>query len=124
MRDRGVDVVEIHDLLTKTVSLPEGRKWILDNRVTANEVGLGLMDEVRSYLEGLPDRELAEILIGGLSVEEFPELHSGALMNLIKELPGITRYVISPLPNTLYTRDTTRWVYGGCERQSALPAGP
>jgi arginine deiminase len=114
LRDRGVDVVEMHDLLTQTVAVPEAKAWILDHRVTANEVGLGLMDDVRSYLEGLPNRDLAETLVGGLSVEEFPEKLSGPLMNLIRESPGITRYLISPLPNTLYTRDTTCWVYGGC----------
>ncbi|TCM11565.1 amidinotransferase, partial [Novosphingobium sp. PhB165] len=114
MRDRGVDVVEMHDLLTTTVGIPEARKWILDHRVTENEVGLGLLTDVRSYLEGLPHRELAEILIGGLSVEEFPESHSSALMALIRETPGITQYLITPLPNTLYTRDTTCWIYGGC----------
>ena len=113
MRDRGIDVVEMHDLLTQTLAIPEAKAWILDTRVTEYEVGIGLTDEVRSYLDGLSDRELAETLIGGLSVEEFPETMSGALMNLIRDSAGITRYLISPLPNTLYTRDTTCWVYGG-----------
>ena len=53
MRDRGVEVVEMHNLLAETVAIPEAKKWILDNQVTANQVGLGLVDEVRSYLEGL-----------------------------------------------------------------------
>jgi len=114
MRDRGIEVVEMHDLLAQTLAVPEGKQWILDNRVTENEVGLGLMDEVRSYLEGLPHRELAEILIGGLSIEELPDTHSNALIDLIKQSLGITQYLISPLPNTLYTRETTCWVYGGC----------
>jgi arginine deiminase len=114
MRDRGVDVVEMHDLLTETMAIPEAKKWLLDNRVTANEVGLGMLDDVRSYLEGVSNRELAEIMIGGLSVEEFPDSHSGDLMNLVRQGSGITQYLISPLPNTLYTRDTTCWVYGGC----------
>ncbi len=73
MRDRGIDVVEMHELLTQTLGMPEARQWILDTRVTENEVGLGFVNEVRSFLEGLSDRELAETLIGGLSVEEFPE---------------------------------------------------
>ena len=51
MVENGVDVVEMHDLLEQTVALPEAKKWLLDNRVTANEVGLGLMDEVRSALD-------------------------------------------------------------------------
>ena len=114
MRDRGIDVVEMHDLLTETLAVADAKAWILDHRVTELEVGLSLMGEVRSYLESLPNRGLAETLIGGLSVEEFPETHSSAMMNLIRQSLGITRYLISPLPNTLYTRDTTCWVYGGC----------
>src|SRR5215813_13598246 len=31
MRDRGVEVVEMHDLLAETVAIPEARKWIIDN---------------------------------------------------------------------------------------------
>ena len=75
MRDRGVEVVEMHNLLAETVAVPEAKKWILDNQVMPNQVGVGLVDEVRSYLEGLQDRDLAETLIGGLSTEEFPETH-------------------------------------------------
>ena len=114
LRDRGVDVVEMHDLLTETMAVPDAKKWLLDNRVTVNEVGLGLVEEVRSYLEGLSNRDLAETLIGGLSVDEFPEKLSSETMNLVREGSGITQYLLSPLPNTLYTRDTTCWVYGGC----------
>ena len=72
MRDRGVDVVEMHNLLAETVAVPEAKKWLLDNQVIPNQVGLGLVDEIKSYLNGLSDRDLAETLIGGLSTEEFP----------------------------------------------------
>ncbi len=78
MRDRGVDVVEMHNLLAETVAVPEAKKWILDNQVVPNRVGLGLVDEIRSYLEGLSNRDLAETLIGGLSTEEFPGERSAA----------------------------------------------
>ena len=44
MRDRGVEVLEMHNLLAETVAVPEAKKWILDNQVTANEVGLDLID--------------------------------------------------------------------------------
>src|SRR5689334_12448064 len=42
MRARGVQVVELHDLLTETMAIPEAKAWLLDRKVTANEVGLGL----------------------------------------------------------------------------------
>lgn len=113
MRDRGVEVLEMHNLLTTTVGVPEARKWILDNQVAANQVGPELLAEVRSYLDGLPDRELAETLIGGLSTEEFPVEIGGTTLQLIREAAGVAEYLLPPLPNTLYTRDTTCWIYGG-----------
>ena len=113
MRDRGVDVVEMHNLLAETVSVPEGKKWILDNQVVPNQVGLGFVDELKSYLDGLPPRELAETLIGGLSTHDFPEAHGGTALKIVKEAAGATEYLLPPLPNTLYTRDTTCWIYGG-----------
>jgi arginine deiminase len=113
MRDRGVDVVEMHNLLAETVAVPEGKKWILDNQVTPNQVGLGLVDEVRSYLEGLKPRDLAETLIGGLSTQEFPDKVGGEMLELVRDAAGVTEYLLPPLPNTLYTRDTTCWIYGG-----------
>jgi arginine deiminase len=113
MRDRGIDVVEMHNLLAETVALPEAKRWILDHQIVSNQVGLGLVDEVRSYLEGLTPRELAETLIGGLSTEQFPETHGGDMIKLVREAAGVTEYLLPPLPNTLYTRDTTCWIYGG-----------
>jgi len=113
MRDRGIDVVDMHNLLAETVALPEAKRWILDHQIVSNQVGLGLVDEVRSYLEGLSPRELAETLIGGLSTEQFPETHGGDMIKLVREAAGVTEYLLPPLPNTLYTRDTTCWIYGG-----------
>ena len=113
MRDRGIDVVEMHNLLAETLAVPEGKKWILDNQVVPNQIGLGFVDELRSYLEGLSNRELAEILIGGLSTNEFPESVGGASFATVRDAAGVTEYLLQPLPNTLYTRDTTCWIYGG-----------
>ena len=113
MRDRGVEVVEMHNLLAETVAIPEARGWILGQQIVPNQVGAGLVDEVRSYLDGLPDRDLAETLLGGLSTEEFPETHGSDMLRLVKDAAGVNEYLLPPLPNTIYTRDTTCWIYGG-----------
>jgi arginine deiminase len=113
MRERGIDVVEMHDLLTETVAIAEAKQWIIDNQIVPDQVGLGLIDEIRSYLDGLSPRDLAETLIGGLSTEEFPESIGGETLKVIREAAGETEYLLQPLPNTLYTRDTTCWIYGG-----------
>ena len=113
MRDRGIEVVEMHNLLAETVAVPEAKKWILDHQIVPNQIGLGLIDEVRSYLEGLGNRELAETLIGGLSTYEFPESIGGDTLELIRDAANANEYLLPPLPNTIYTRDTSCWIYGG-----------
>lgn len=113
MRHRGIEVLEMHNLLTETLAVPEAKAWILDHQIVPNQIGLGLIDEVRSYLEGLSNRELAETLIGGLSTTEFPEEIGGEQLALIRDAAGTNEYLLPPLPNTLYTCDTTCWIYGG-----------
>src|SRR3954465_3588878 len=58
LRDRGVEVVELHDLLAETMAVPEAKAWLLDRKITANEVGIGLVDATRDFLLGLDDRRL------------------------------------------------------------------
>lgn len=113
MRDRGIEVLEKHEMLTETLNIPEAKKWILDQQIVPNEVGLGLIDEVRSFLEGLSSRQLAEYLIGGLAAYDIPEDFGSEWLRIAQESSGITGYLLPPLPNTLYTRDTTCWIYGG-----------
>ncbi|MGV1004369.1 MAG: arginine deiminase [Candidatus Nanopelagicales bacterium] len=113
LRDRGVEVLELHNMLAETVAIPEAKAWILDHQVVPNQMGVGFLDEVRSYLDGLDPRRLAETLIGGLSTYEFPEELGGEFMALSRNMAGTTEYLLPPLPNTIFTRDTTCWIYGG-----------
>ncbi|MFJ9110781.1 arginine deiminase [Streptomyces sp. NPDC102283] len=110
---RGVEVVELHDLLAATVAVPEARAWLLDRKITANEVGLGLIDDTRAFLETLTPRQLAEYLIGGLATADLPDAFRSGYVALAREGAGAREYLMPPLPNTLYTRDTTCWLYGG-----------
>ncbi|MBA2952217.1 arginine deiminase [Nocardioides sp. MAH-18] len=110
---RGVEVVELHDLLAQTLAVPGAKDWILDRKIVPNQVGLGLVDDTRSYLEGLPDRQLSEFLIGGLATNDLPDDFRSDYVNLARESTGAREYLMPPLPNTLYTRDTTCWLYGG-----------
>jgi arginine deiminase len=114
MRERGVEVVEMHELLAETVAIPEAKAWLLDRKVTRNSVGLGLIDDTRAFLESLPPKPLADFLIGGVSVVDVPERFATSdYLELVREAHGVTEYLLPPLPNTLYTRDTTCWIYGG-----------
>ena len=103
MRDRGIEVVEMHNLLAETVAVPEGKKWILDNQVVPNQVGLGFIDELRSYLEDFDNRDLAETLIGGLSTVDFREGRRRRGAQGRQAGRRHDRVPLPPLPNTLYT---------------------
>src|SRR5262245_10707811 len=72
MRDRGVEVVEKHQLLAETLDNPTAKKWLLDAQITPNEVGMGLVADVRAFLESLDSKSLAEYMIGGLSIVDLP----------------------------------------------------
>ncbi len=113
MRRRDIEVVELHDLLAELMDMPEAKQWLLDRKIIANEVGLGLVDATRSYLESLPSRELAELLIGGMATTDLPDDLRTPYVALARDAAGIRDYIMPPLPNTLYTRDTTCWLYGG-----------
>jgi arginine deiminase len=113
MRERGVEVVELHNVLTEMLAVPEAKAWLLDRKITANEVGLGLVSETRAFLDGLPDRELAGYLIGGLASSDLPAELRPPYVALTRDNTGVRDYLMPPLPNTLYTRDTTCWIYGG-----------
>lgn len=113
LTQRGVEVVELHNLLSETMAIPEARAWLLDRKITANEVGLGLIDDTRAFLDSVAPRELAEYLIGGLSTTDLPEEFRSGYVALAREGTGAREYLMPPLPNTLYTRDTTCWLYGG-----------
>jgi arginine deiminase len=67
-------------------------------------VGLGLVDETRAYLDSLKSQGLPE------SAGYRPPTCSG---RVIPVREARTPYLMPPLPNTLYTRDTTCWIYGG-----------
>jgi arginine deiminase len=113
MRDRGVEVVEMHDLLAETLDNPAAKAWLLDRQIVANEVGLGLVAETRAFLESLVSRTLAELMIGGLSAVDLTDRFGNEYLTMVREATGVTEYLLPPLPNTLYTRDTTCWIYGG-----------
>src|SRR5690242_6952103 len=105
MRERGVEVVELHNQLAQIMDIPEARAWLLDRKIVPNQVGLGLVDETRAFLDGLGSRPLAEYLIGGLATTDLPDDLRSDAVKLARESTGARDYLMPPLPNTLYTRD-------------------
>ena len=83
--------------------------YILDRKLVPNEVGIGGTVELRAWMEEMDSATLTAHLIGGVTVSELPsdfrKLAEGAY-------PG-TDFVLPPLPNQLFTRDNSCWIYSG-----------
>ena len=109
MRHRGVEVVFLREMLTETMRNPEARKWLLDRRVSDNNVGVGLSDDLHAYLMELDADSLSNILIGGMSRAELPIKANSALASILEP----EEFILPPLPNHLFTRDTSCWIYEG-----------
>ncbi|WP_029117566.1 arginine deiminase [Mycobacterium sp. URHB0044] len=112
MVDRGVEVLELQDLLADVVAVPEGRDWLLDRKITDDLVGLGLRHEIRAWLTELPPDRLAEFLIGGVAYQDVPSELGGGFLSAFRELDA-AGFVIRPLPNTQFMRDNSSWIFGG-----------
>lgn len=113
LRSHGVEVVELHEVLAQTMAIPEAKTWLLDRKIVPNDVGLGLVEGTRAYLDSLPGQRLSELIIGGMATVDLPADFRTGYISLARESSGINEYLMPPLPNTLYTRDTTCWIYGG-----------
>src|ERR1700748_1183407 len=68
MRERGVEVLDLHDLLAETLADPEARAWVLDRRITGNDIGPGTAPILRAWLDEMAASSLAEYLIGGIAI--------------------------------------------------------
>ena len=110
MQQRGVEVLELHDLLVETVGIPEARSWILDRRITRNSVGRAVAQIMRPWLDTMPAAKLVDHLIGGIALEDLPKSESSALL---LDVLGGTSFLIPPIPNSLFQRDPSCWIYGG-----------
>ncbi|KAF1009976.1 MAG: Arginine deiminase [Pseudomonas fluorescens] len=88
MRERDIDVMEMHNLLTDIVAIPEALDWILERKITANTVGLGLVGEVGSWLRSLEPRKVAEYLIGGVSADDLPNSFGGKAIEMLRDFLG------------------------------------
>ncbi|MBO9555129.1 arginine deiminase [Cellulomonas sp.] len=108
----GVDVVELHDVLAQTMTVAGARDWLLDRKITPETVGAGLVEATRAFLDGLAPGRLAEHLLGGLATSDVPDLPTG-YRSLAEYSPDLREYLLKPVPNSLFTRDTTSWLYGG-----------
>jgi arginine deiminase len=121
LRDRGVRVHYFAELLAGVLADPVARSWVLDQVVTDDTVGPTLAPPLRRLAEQVDAERLAELLIGGVLKGE---LAAQMTANSLRwELMSADEFVLTPLPNHLFQRDNSAWIYGGVSiNPMAMPA--
>lgn len=116
LRDLGVEVLYLRDLLRDTLAVAQAREFVFAELLDDEILGPAAVGPLLEVLQGMDDRALADALIDGLSKSEALARLAGStdsLDSLVLYTAGDDEFVLSPLPNHLFTRDTSCWVYGG-----------
>ncbi|MFD5484914.1 arginine deiminase [Streptomyces virginiae] len=112
LRDRGVRVHLLADLLTETLDGIEARQLVLDRVFDEREFGILGTDRLRTYFDYLEPAALTACLIGGVTKAELLE-RTGPIPSVRLHAMAPDDFLLAPLPNHLFTRDTSCWVYDG-----------
>ncbi|MFH8568063.1 arginine deiminase [Streptomyces sp. NPDC017993] len=112
LRDRGVEVHLFGDLLAESLEIPEARNLVLDRVFDEKEYGPLATDHLRTAFDELPVPELVEALVGGMTKREFLERYPEPT-SVRFHVMDLDDFLLGPLPNHLFTRDTSAWIYDG-----------
>jgi arginine deiminase len=109
MRERGAEVLLFHELLAETLTDHEAREWLLQRKLRPEEVTTIFTRELTAWMSEMPADELATRLTGGVTLAELPQ----DIVDAVGRALEPTDFILRPLPNTLFMRDTSAWIYGG-----------
>jgi arginine deiminase len=112
LRERGVQVHLFGDLLRESLDIPAARRLVLDRVFDEKEYGPLATDHLRAVFDGMATGELAEALVGGMTKREFLAAHPEPTSVRFHVMEP-DDFLLDPLPNHLFTRDTSAWIYDG-----------
>jgi arginine deiminase len=112
LREQGVQVHLLDGLLRETVAVPEARQYVLDRTFDERVYGPMALDALHNVFSRMDDAELVTYLIGGMTKRELLERTPEPASVVIQAL-ALDDLLLPPLPNHLFTRDTSAWVYDG-----------
>jgi len=108
MRERGVEVFEIEELLAQALAKAEARDWVSDHILNERQVGVVAADRAREWVGSAEPAVVAEFLIGGITKADVRQD-----VGLVWESADPTSMLLPPLPNFLFQRDPSCWIYDG-----------
>ncbi|GAA2815029.1 arginine deiminase [Crossiella cryophila] len=120
LRSRGVEVLLLGEVLVEALADPRARFGAVHSAVDERQLGLDLADALRSHLTGMKAKDLAGVLMAGMTFEELPAAEGASL---VRRMHQPADFAVNPLPNLLFTRDSSVWVADRVAITSlALPA--
>jgi arginine deiminase len=108
MRDRGIEVFEIETLLAEALAKPEARDWVCSHILSERQVGVTASQRGREWVASAEPAVVAEFLIGGIIKSDVTQD-----AELAWEAADPTSMLLPPLPNFLFQRDPSCWIFGG-----------
>ena len=110
LRDKGVIVHLFQDLLSEAIDQPGAREFLQQELTTANRFGPMLEKRLDELVGTAQASVLSDALIGGVLRSDL-ELDEEASLLLAYLAPS--DFLLAPLPNHLFQRDNSAWVYDG-----------
>jgi arginine deiminase len=108
MRDRGIEVFDTETLLAEVLAIPEARTWVIDRVLDERHVGISLARRRQEWADSAGPAEVADFLIGGVTKADLLEGEG-----LTFDAAGQTDMLLPPLPNFIFQRDPSCWIYDG-----------
>jgi arginine deiminase len=108
MRERGVEVFEAERLLTEALALSDAKEWVCRHILNEREVGVGASTRAREWVDEAEPSLVADFLIGGITKADVARD-----LGLVWQSSASTTMLLPPLPNFLFQRDPSCWIYDG-----------
>ena len=108
MRERGVEVFYAEEMFAEALEVPAAKEWVCDHVLNERMVGTSLARRAREFVATVDPVRVADFLIGGITRADLSE--GGGLL---WESTDPTHMLLPPLPNFLFQRDPSCWIFGG-----------
>lgn len=111
MRGQGVQTLEFMDLFRQTLADPAAKEYVLENTVNYRRLGPLLAPNLAHWAYDLDPAGVAQLCVEGITKEEWEEI--SPTPSLVAQTLAADDFLIGPLPNHMFTRDASAWMYGG-----------
>ena len=108
MSERGVEVFLAEELLAGALASADARDWVCSHILDERQIGISAVARAREWVDTASAAQVADFLIGGITKADVEQD-----VGLVWESSDPTSMLLPPLPNFLFQRDPSCWIFGG-----------